>query len=353
MNKGEKHIVEAIAAVIILLFIVNEAGMMTNYGYKPIFPLNAQSPTNPNNGGNTATNYAAGIGMYQLSFQAMNSASSASLSVATDLNIYVLHYVNGQWIPQGGLYTTSSTAYFTATAADDGYMYIEVKPYTTTYYVDYQKILNTEGSPGYITGVQYVNDPLGDGHKDFIFQYSLANQPVPAAGSYPVLTFTAWGLTYDATVPTISTLTNQTGIGATSVPKFYENDITFNTAGDGIAIYKVELVFGNSTTGDTVTDQTKLSLTSMQVPGLGTISGGSFSCSYEASDIRYDYTVATSLYGSDFVMYPLNSNNKFPVNTQIQWNLKASDTIIVTLNIYYFNNAGVGQKMTATFWCNE
>jgi hypothetical protein len=355
MNKGDKKIIVAFIAIALIAggFYEMQIGNLRQIGIPPI-NLSGNTGTPPNNG-TTATDYSNGIGKYQLDFKAANAADSAALTVGTNIDIWALHYVNGQYSAEGATYNPAQTNYFTATPSDNGNMWIEVKPHSSqNYFINYEKILATQSLPGYVVGVQYISDPLGDGHKDFIFQFNLKGQPVPSAGSYPVLSFQAWAMGYDTSfggLVSVPTMTNVSEIELVSVPKYEEFDATMSAEKLGIALYKVVVQIGNSSSA--VTDQTKLQIKSLSIPNLGTIDGTSFDQAFTTTDIRYTYTISSSLYGADYIMLPANGNNKFPFNLQVQCTLSSGDQIPVSITLYYMDTTGTGHSSAYGIYFNE
>jgi hypothetical protein len=348
MKKNEKHAITATGLIIIAFVAAAQMGWLAQYGVGPLFnqaPPGGTTPTVPQ------SDYSKGIGKFQLDFKCAKTLDSSALAFGTDLDAWALHYVNGAYSAEGAAYDPSKTQYFTATAADNGIMYIEIKPHSTTYYIDYNTIMTREGGVGYVKGVSYISDPLADGHKDFIFQFDLKGQTVPNSG-FPIASFTAWAIAYESSLPALTSPGNFSEIELVSVPKYAEWDVTFVAAGNAIAVYQIELIFGNAT--NTVTDQGKAQIKSMSFPGLGTIDGQSFgNPQFTTQDIRYSYSFATSLYGADYILLLANQNNKFPINVQFQFLLSSAEEIPIRLLIRYYDNAGAGQSISSDISANE
>jgi hypothetical protein len=329
MNKGEKQTAAAVVAVLAIVgFIVLDAGgYLTQFGVPKLFQQTPDTTVKPPVDQTSHDNYVNGIGKFQEDCRGFDSADpTTKLTIGSALDIQWYHFSGGHFTPDAGGYDPSVTNYFDAVSSDNGYAWIMVQAHSTSaYYIDYQKILSASplSAGGYIAGYQYT-DVDGDGQKEFVFEYSLKNQAIPSAG-FPVASFSAYGITYE-TSTTLPHQTNLTGIGTSDTTKYIDWYEAQTTVKKGVAIYKVQL------TVDT-TDETKVRLKNMQIPGLGQVDVSSFDKTFTSTDIRYTYTFSNGFDGADYILYMPNTQNKNYFSTALEFNLP-SGNVDVTLTLF-------------------
>lgn len=339
VSKGEKHALEALAAIVIIVLMANYFAVITIPG----LPQQKFTPTGPNGGGQGTIdttmrdNYLAGRGVFELDCKGFDTADPATTyDPGTEFDVFWYHFIGGQWIPEGGAYSPWGYYFFDAKAEDNGYAWIAVKAHNTSYayYVDYQKIKQANS---YISSYQYTDVDL-DGQREFVFQYSLANHAIPSSG-YPVISFNTWLITYDASftgsygLVHLSNATGATAIGGPDTTRYFEWYVSMSAEKTGVAIYKVQLDAGNSTTA--VTDETKVRLKKLQIPGLGNLDVSQFKKDPLSDRIRWTYTISTSFDGADYIIRMPQSINKFYMTATIEFNLGATTDIPLTLTVYY------------------
>jgi len=339
MKKDTRNILGVIIIALLAIFIANQMG------YVAWFPkLQTGGGGGPTGGGQTIdstmrSNYLNGIGQFEMNTKTYNSLVVATAYVTgTQANIYYYHFQSGHWIL--GVTASAGTDLFDAKPEDNGYMWVVVVPTTWKFYVDYQKIMQNDP---YIVSYQHV-DVDGTGVKYFAFQYDLKNHAIPSSG-YPIISFTAHLIAY--TAPAFGDAlagTHITGIGATT-NQTYINWFLTGTPNNGTAFYRVELIVGNATVA--LTDLTKVTLKKLQIPGLGYLDGNQFVQSFTSTDIRWTYTVTTSLDHAIYMTLLANANNRFDVNCQLEFLLGATTDFQITLNLYYMTApSGSGAVLT-------
>lgn len=294
MKKSERNWIIGIVLVVVVFLGLAQYGYLAQYGIKPFLSQTGNGNNGSNNNINTGgDNYANGIGKFLMNWQAADSAApGTALTIGTNFNMFAYHYVSGTWTPDGAAYAPASNNYFTATAQDGGYMWIVVKPIAgQNYYIDYQKILNTEG--GFVKSYLYT-DVDGDGKKEWAFQYSLVGTQAPS-GTYPVATFLNWALEYDSSGPTFNTLAADAGIGTSITTQYLNWFYNVSASQKSIAVYKIEVKFNTTNT-------TYMKLDKVEFPTLGFIDGSSFTQTLTDTNTLYDYQIGQNLNGAIYTV---------------------------------------------------
>jgi hypothetical protein len=340
MNKSEKKTIGALGLIVLVFLGAAQMGYLKQWG---IGPLLSQTGTNPppDNTGSTYDNYALGVGKFELDWTCFDSADPATTrDFGTILDAFAYHFSGGQWVPEAGAYVPGSTNYFDAKTGDNGFMYIALKPHALAgYYVDYQKIIGIPNS--YISGYQYV-DVDNDGAKEFVFQYNLKSHTIPNSG-YPILSFTSYAMTYEA-MPSLGVPANLTGISTAVITKYVEWYTSVTTAKKGYAMYKVEVKA-------TTTDETRVRLKKLQVPGYGNLDVSEFTKTFTSTDIRWTKTFSTGFDGADYLVRMPNDANKYYMTAQLEF-LLPSGNVDMTLTVYYLiGGTEAGASVTSTLNC--
>jgi len=217
---------------------------------------------------------------------------------------------------------------------DQGKLYAMVYvPSGQNYYVDRQKILDKNKK--LITGYQYI-DITGDREKEWIFTLDVSKAPYASGtGKYIAPTLNLYLVTYDDSfsIPSGGKPADISGVGTSTVTKTLDWYATISAEKKGIAIYKVTLTVNTS-------DVTKVSLVSMQIPGLGAVDGSAFTRDEFTNQIRWTYTIGNDLDTAQLVVRPVNHPGKFYFTTTLELNLDSSDVIAATLTIYEFEPDG-------------
>jgi len=285
-------------------------------------PWMAQVPTTGGGGGGGATaTYTKGI-------VTTDTAAFDSLDIATSrtigTNVKVYWYANrGQWVLLG----SGDAADINVEERDNNVIYAVVSvPSGQAFYVDYQKILSMNSRA---TSVDY-KDIDGDNVKEFVFRLNVADIPLATGtGKYSLPCFNVYLLTYDSS-HSISSPSNIVA-GTSKVTKYVEWYTTMSAEKKALAVCKVVLVANTSNIEE-------ITLKKLNIPGIGYLDGSSFEQSVLSSEIRWTYTITSTLYGADYIKLPVNSLNKFEFTTTLEVDL-ASDNIQVTLYVYYLTSA--------------
>jgi len=318
MKPNEKKWLAIIIGAALLLAYLG--GVFAQYGYPaPTWQMGGQPDVKFTDV--DKENYKKGIGRFHVYETVVDSLDIATeRTTATNYKIYWYTRQGTQWI----YHETGDDKYVTLTPGDGGVLWIVVTiPSGQAFYVDYQKI---------VTNNQYVNSYLyidadADGVKEFAFPYDMKNQPIPNSG-YPAITFMGFILTYEASFTGLVDVANVTSIGTATVTKFYDYYLSFATAKSAVAIYKIEVLMN-------WTDETKMRLKKLNVPGLGYLDGSEFTKTFTASDIRYTYTITNNFDGAIYLKYPSNAQNRFDMTLGLEWTLATDDFIRVQTTVYY------------------
>lgn len=337
MKQTEKIAVGIIAIICIAYF----GGFLAQYGYP--------SPLLQQRGGTAQPviitdadkdNWKLGIGRYHCYETVVDSLDiGTERTSATNYKAYWYSRRGSEWI----YHATGDDKYVTLTQADGGYMWVVITiPTSQAFYVDYPKIIKNND---YIDSYLYT-DVDEDGKKEFAFKYDMKGHPIPDS-DYPAVTFQGFIITYDASFTGLNDLANETAIGTSTVTKFKSYYLAFAAATKGVAIYKVELKI-------TTTDETKIRLDKLEIPGIGYLDGSAFSKSYTASDIRYTYTISNNFDGAIYLKHPNNANNEYDMTLGLECTLASSDDILVTLTVFYLvAQTEAGTSTNDTFYAQE
>lgn len=315
MNKNEK----IVAAIVALLAVAWLGGAFTQWGLpSPIGGTGTPAPQQIITEG-MHEDYRNGIGRWNVYETVTDSLDPATARTSgTNYKCYWYSRQGTTWI----YHETGNNKYVTLTPSDGGYLWIVITiPSAQAFYCDYLKIVNTN---------QYIEDYLytdvdGDGVKEFAFKYNMKGLAIPNSG-YPSITFLGFILTYDSSFTGLNDLANATAIGGSTVTKFYSYYLSFNAATKGVAVYKVEVKI-------TSTDETKVRLKKLNIPGLGYIDGSAFEKTVTASDYRYSYKITTNFDGALYLKYPTNTQNRFDMTLGLEYTLTSGDDILITLTV--------------------
>lgn len=320
VSKSEKKYLTWFAIIAIGALVLNQMGYLGTKIALPGFQQNPVGNDNQNIDSEMRSSYLKGIGKFEVASSATDSADpSTSRTLATNFNVMWYRF-------SGGKYTkvvteTTGTDYVQYTAEDGGYAYIAVEvPSGQSYYVDYEPTLDDP----YIVGYQYFDIDV-DNYKEFVFQYDLKAHSIPSSG-YPVLNFYTFLITYDSAFTT-SDLANATAIGTSTVTKWYQYYTNITAEKKGYCIYKLEFKVAT-------TDETRVRLKSMVVPGYGTLSGDAFTKDSDASNIKYTYTFTTNYDNALYEIRMPKDNTLQYWDTRVEWTLQGGDDLLVTMTWY-------------------
>ena len=343
MNKTEKKYVYAIIVIALIAVAANYMGYTAQFGWPKMF-----SQTGGNNGvpitPTSKDDYQKGIGKYQLDCKAFDSAATGTVrTIGTNLDVYFMHFNGGVWTPDSGAYVPANTNYYTAKAVDNGFAWIMVSvPSGQAFYVDYQKIRQGDS---YVSGIMYT-DVDGDGQKDFVFQYDLRSHEIPNSG-YPVISFISYLITYDSSFTGLSAGVNVTAIGTSTTQKYVESYFAMSAEKKGVALYQIRLKVNT-------TDDTRVKLEKLTIPGIGQLDGSAFSKVTTDTSLIWTYTIATTFNGADYITRMPNALNKYYCNIQLQLTLQASDQLLFYLYGDYLEaQTGAGKTTTQVFLMDE
>jgi len=185
------------------------------------------------------------------------------------------------------------------------------------------------------TSVQF-KDIDGDSVDEWVFKLSIDDIPYASAtGKFSLPCFNIYVLTYDASfaIPAGGKPDDTTEISKTKVTEYIQWYAEVSATKKAIAVTKIVLVANTS-------DIAKISLSKVNIPGIGYLDGSNFDESVLSSEIRWTYTISSKLYGADYIKLPVNVLNKFEFTTQVDLTLGSSGTIGITLYIYQLDYTG-------------
>ena len=334
MKKGDRNLLIAGALIAICVFGYTQgwfAGLIPASVKPPDY-----TPTDTDK-----DNYAKGIGRWNVLETVADSLDPAVIRTsATNYKLYWYGRQGSSWT----YLETGNNKYVTLTPNNGGYLWVFMEiPSGQAFYVDYQKIMT--GNGGYVKEYLYA-DVTGDGVKEFGFKYDMHGLPIPNSG-YPSITFMGYILTYEASLTGLNDLVNDTAIGTSTNTQYYDYYLSFAAAKKGIAIWKIEVKIGT-------TDESKVRLKKLNVPGLGYLDGSLFTKVYTATDYRYTYTISNTFDGADYITYPSNAQNRFDMTLGLEYTLVHPDDILITTTVYYLIAQTEASTSTSdTFYAQE
>ncbi|MGA3110478.1 MAG: hypothetical protein ABSE15_00415 [Candidatus Bathyarchaeia archaeon] len=281
----------------------------------------------------------------------------SSLNIATsyvDTTNYIIAYYslrNGNYVPLG---TGSGSATITTIASDNGYVYACVYPASgQSIYID---AATTVKDNPCVVSYSYF-DIANSGYPHFVFKITVQGLPVNSNGQ-SLLTFYPYFIPY--ATPSLSTLSDISGIGTGATTQYLQWQATFSAAGTGFAVTKVTLTLNT-------TDTTQINLMQINIPGMQlTSSGTSQAVGYlSGSSLGAPTIGATTMYwtwavtpynpsAADYLTLSSNQLNQFPFTTEVQTTLSYTDTIQATLTIYGQDMNGVAvSPITSSVLINQ
>jgi len=309
--------VKAIAAlaVLSLVGVVLWTGYQTDWTWKfQITP--GEPPTGTWKGGT-----------YRLTVAGRDTLdSSASLVVGTDFTGSWYGYRSSKYVFLG--VGSSSGADVESKAEDDGYIYLKVEEISTKYYfsdpmatVDYT----------YIKSYSWL-DIDNDLEKEFVYKCSLWD--IAKSGDYYPRTFYASFKAESSQGTAANALQWQTSptdissIGTSTVTKYVGWETKLTAAKRAVGIYKVVLSVNSTST-------TKWEITSLNIPGVGLISGSALDEQVLSSTTTYTYEVGTADFDNVLYWYiSSGQNNKFDNTLAVKCKFGSGEAYTFTLYIY-------------------
>ena len=319
--------------VIALLALLLLAVFADASGYVDVPVLNFQPKkgetaqpivTTPTTGTDTGPQYISGIITTDVAaFDSLDIATSRT--VGTNVNCYWYAYRNG-WVLLG----SGDGVDISVEETDQNIIYAVVSvPSGQNYYVDYAK---TKSMNNRVQSVEY-KDIDGDNVEEYVFKLDISKIPYASGtGKYSLPCFNIYLLTYANSFswPTAGKPDDLTNVGTTKTTKYLEWYISLPAEKQALALAKVVLVANTS-------DVSKVTLKKLNIPGIGYLDGSSFSQDVLSDQIKWTYTISSTLYGADYIKLPVNSLNKFEFTTAVELDLASDDVIQFTLYLYYFD----------------
>jgi len=299
--------------------------------YSGIVEFQVEQPSQPTVPSQPSV-YTGLLDVKQKCFDSFDVATS--YTHGTHYNCY--WFVNrGGWIQLG-----SGDLTIEVTPDDYGYIYAMVSiPSGQNYYVDYKTIPQKNSRVKTVT----YEDITGDGNKDFVFKIWVGDVPVPSSGN-PTIYFYPYIAAYQK--PSINSPSDISGIGTGAQTKFIEWYLSFANTKKAWIITKVEIKYNS-------TDETKIDLKNVNIPGIGYVSGSQFTMEETATHTKYTYTIGNDLSNGLWLRYGTNQLNKFPFDTKIVTHLASNDVLDLTITIYGLKPDGSLESVTDTVQLSE
>ena len=309
--------------ILLVLFFANQAGYLGPVIQIP--GLTQQPAPAPSPGPTPGTGYIAGIVTTDCAaFDSLDIATSRT--IGTNVNVYWYAFRGGSWVLLG----SGDGADINVQESDHNTIYAVVSvPSGQNYYVDYQKI---QAMNDRVQSVEY-KDIDGDNVEEFVFKLDIANIPYASGtGKYTLPCFNVYLLTYDSSFafPSAGKPSDLTSVGTSKVTKYLDWYTEISAEKKAVAISKVVLVVNTS-------DVSKVTLKKLNIPGVGYLDGSSFDQDVLSNQIKWTYTISTTLYGADYIKRPVNALNKYEFTTAVELDLASGDVLQFTLYIYYFD----------------
>ncbi|MGB9777983.1 MAG: hypothetical protein ACPLW8_01140 [Candidatus Bathyarchaeales archaeon] len=312
---------ESDKTIIVVLLAIYVIASLALGSFNPLEWKLTKQPTTPTG--------ATVAGMFDVVTKGYNTLDISSV-LAENTAYHCYWYANrGGWLLLG-----KGDATIEVIENDNGFIYAVVEvPSGQSYYVDWAE---TKAKNPRAVEVTY-QDPDNDGYKEFVFKFNMANIPQPASGN-PKVYFYPYFLAYQQ--PSINQPADITGIGTSRVTKYVEWYLSFAQAQKAYAITKVEIELNT-------TDTTKVTLRSVNVPGIGIISSEMFGTPLKGLDrLTWTYSIGSSLFDANYIKYGTNQLNKFQFTTEIECQLQSSDVLTITITIYGLTTTGTLQTIT-------
>lgn len=273
-------------------------------------------------------NYKKGIGRYNIYSTVVDSnAPATALTLGTNLDCTWWTLRGGTWVYHATYTGTSTSTYINTVTEDGGIAWVVLEPKSgQNYYMDYQK---TVQQYGYIKGYSYT-DVDNDGTKEFAFQYDLKNHEIPNSG-YPSVSFNGYALAYDTSFTGLDNEGNIATVGTTGATKKYAPYyLSFSAQSKGIAIYKVEFKINT-------TDETKIRLYKLEIPGLGYLDASSFVYDNTGSELKFTYTISTCFDNALYLRLGATAQNRFDSTLGVECSFTdvSTDFYLLTTTYYY------------------
>lgn len=329
-----------VAAVVIAIIFLGSwfGGFLAQWGLPSPFTTGGPGPE-AGPGGPASQNTA----LVTTDVAAWNTLDISTVkTIGTDINALWYRY-DGGWIQLA----SGDAQDLSVPSADNNVVYLALEyPGTPTWYVDYEKTLSMNRHLSWY-GYQ---DITGDDVEEYIFKVDISDSAYASAtGKWNMPIVNSYLLEYDASFayPTAGQPADIASIGTSETTKYLKWYTEVSAEKKGIAVYKVVLKVNT-------TDISKVSLSKMNVPGVGYLDGSSFVQDVLSDQIKWTYTISNNvLYGAKFIKRPKNDPNEFKFTTAIKFNLATSDVLEFTHTIYELSAAEASVSDSDPVICKE
>lgn len=328
--KSEHQFGVKVGLAFVAIFLIGGAALCGGYleGFGLYSPLTINSGGSGGSGtGDSSGNTVSPPGTFNVKSNAYNSLDiSSALTLGTNVDQSFYGYRNGQWILLGPHTATTGTD-LEVTAQDNGYIYVLCAPHSTqTYVFDQVKTLQMNSRA---ESVQFV-DVTGDGVEEFLVKYNMRNLPA-SSNDYPSTTFTGFYY-YEDTGSTTDGSPDNVAVGTSVATTSVEWYLQISAANRATPWTKIQIKM------DT-TDTSVAKVTSLSIPGVGTIAEGGLDYWYDSSYQYYEYSIGSNLGDCGFFTRGSADSGKIYLTTQIRTDL-ASANITCTMTVFQLNYAG-------------
>jgi len=311
---------KVLAGIVVLVLIVQYAGIYDFTTLLATKPADSDyAPTTTDIDG-----WKQGVGMFEFFNSYKNSLVPGTDLANTDLTVSMYVMYGGQWVA-GPVCTGATAVKWEMKPEYGGYVWFLVEPQASTdlYFVDYKKIVDSDP---YVEGYMYT-DADADGVKEFMFKYNMQDHSIPNSG-YPAIWFYAYALAWDNSASTIlSDEANLTGISTTTITKYVDHYFTMFTEAKGVAVYKIQVKV-------TTTDETKVKLKKVNIPGIGYVDGTSFDYETTSTQLVWTYKIASSFNGALYWTRPTGASSRLDMTVAFEYTLTGGDDLNTGVYIY-------------------
>lgn len=268
---------------------------------------------------------------------------STSRTVGSDINVLWYRY-EGDWIQLGSGDGTD----ITVSESDNNEVFMVVQfPGSPSYYVDYQKILDMNRHLSWYSYEDITEDDV----EEFIFKVDISGSTYASAnGKWNMPLCNVYLLTDDTgsfSIPAGGQPDDHTDIGESTTTKYLKWYGEISTEKRAVALYKVVLKVNTS-------DTSKVTLSKMNIPGIGYLDGSSFDKDVLTSETKWTYTISRNvLYGANYMKRPVNDPNEFKFTTAVELTLSTDDVLQFTLYLYQLDASESSISDSDSVICQE
>lgn len=286
-------------------------------------------------GGTVYDKYANPPGSFIVKDNAYNALDiSTALTLGSNVDQYFYANRNGQWILLGPHTATTGTT-IEVLSQDSGSIWVMCAPHTTSTYILDQIMTLQMNSRA--KAVQFV-DVTGDGVKEFMIKFDMTNVP-QALATLPAVTFTGFYY-YEDSASTTDGTPADIAVGTSVATSSVEWYLQISATQRALAWNKIQIKMNT-------TDTSVAKVSSLQVPGIGTLSESGLEYWYDSSYQYYEYKVGSNGLGDcAFMTRSSTDSGKIYLTTAIRTDLDAVTNCRITVTMTVFELSYAGATVT-------